>query len=73
MRSCRIKSMMKISLSVFFLFAWASVSHAQPTIYFEKLEDDLGTITQKDDRIDHVFEFENKGDKDLIIESLVPS
>ncbi len=64
--------MKKILLSLLILL-WASVSYAQPVIYFEKLEDDLGTITQKEDRVEHYFEFENRGDKDLVIEKLVPS
>lgn len=67
------KSMMKIFLAVFILLAAGGVSHAQPAVYFEKLEDDLGTITQKEDRVEHFFEFENRGDEDLLIEGLVPS
>jgi hypothetical protein len=65
--------MVRIFLSVFVLLAWASVSNAQSVVHFERLEDDLGIITQKEDRVDHVFEFENRGDKDLVIEGLVPS
>jgi hypothetical protein len=65
--------MVRVFLSVFVLLAWASISNAQPVVQFERLEDDLGIITQKGDRVDHVFEFENRGDKDLIIEGLVPS
>ena len=65
--------MKKTFLSVLILLAASAVSFAQPVIYFEKLEDDLGTITQKEDRVEHVFEFGNRGDKDLLIEKLVPS
>jgi hypothetical protein len=66
--------MMKIFLTVFILLAAGGISHAQqPAVYFEKLEDDLGTITQKEDRVEHIFEFENRGDGDLLIEGLVPS
>jgi hypothetical protein len=66
-------SMIKIFLAIFILLAANNISYAQPAIYFEKSEDDLGTITQKDDRVEHFFEFENKGDEDLLIGSLVPS
>ncbi|MFI5295922.1 MAG: hypothetical protein ACHQ0Y_12970 [Thermodesulfovibrionales bacterium] len=65
--------MKKIVLLVFILLAASAVSYAQPVIRFEKVEDDLGTITQKEDRVEHVFEFENRGDMDLLIEKLVPS
>ena len=69
----KYRSMMKIFLAVFIFLAAGGISHAQPAIYFEKLEDDLGTITQKEDRVEHVFNFENRGDVDLLIERLVPS
>ena len=65
--------MMKIFLAVFIFLIAGGISHAQPVVYFEKLEDDLGTITQKEDKVEHIFEIENKGDEDLRIESLVPS
>lgn len=64
---------MKAFLAVIFLLAASTVSYAQPSVYFEKLENDLGTINQREDRVEHVLEFENRGDKDLIIWSLVPS
>ena len=60
-------------MPVLILFIWAAGSNAQPVVYFEEPENDLGTITQKGDRVEHVFEFENKGDQDLVIEGLVPS
>jgi hypothetical protein len=65
--------MMRIFLSVCILLGAAAISHAQPSLYFEKLEVDLGTITQKEDRVDQVFELENRGDQDLLIEKLAPS
>ncbi len=65
--------MKKMFLSLFILLAASGVSFAQPVIYFERLEEDLGTITQKGDRVEHVFEFDNRGDQDLLIEKLVPS
>ena len=64
---------MKIFLAVFILLAASGISYAQPAVYFEELEDDLGTITQKEDRVEHIFEIENRGDEDLLIGSLVPS
>ncbi len=65
--------MKKVLAMVFILLAAGSVAYAQPSIYFEKPEYDLGAITQKEDKVEHVFEFENRGDKDLLIASLVPS
>jgi hypothetical protein len=65
--------MMRIFLSVCILLGAAAISYAQPSLYFEKLEVDLGTITQKEDRVDQAFELENRGDQDLLIENLAPS
>ena len=67
------KMFLSVFISVFILLVASVVSNAQPAIYFEKLEDDLGTITQKEDRVEHVFEFANRGDQELLIEKLVPS
>ena len=65
--------MIKLFLVLSILFSASAVSYAEPSLYFEKLEEDLGTIKQREDRVEHVLEFENRGDKDLIIWSLVPS
>jgi hypothetical protein len=64
---------MKIFLALFIFLSAGGISYAQPAVYFEKPEHDLGTITQKEDRVEHIFEIENRGDEDLLIGSLVPS
>jgi hypothetical protein len=38
----------------------------------DKPQHDFGTITQAD-KAEHVFEIENRGDSDLVIEKLAPS
>jgi Protein of unknown function (DUF1573) len=48
------------------------VSFAQPAISFGTLTYDFGTVGNKD-RIEHVFRFKNRGDRDLVIEKLAPS
>lgn len=55
-----------------FLFLVPAVSYAQPSIVFDTENFDFGTVTQVD-TIEHVFEFTNTGDKELIIDKLVPS
>ncbi len=65
--------MKTIFLSALILLASDVIAYAKPVAYFESLEDDLGTVTQKEDRVRHVFNFENRGDADLLIEKLVPS
>ncbi len=65
--------MTKMFISLFIFLAAIGISYAQPVLYFERLEEDLGTITQRGDRVEHVFEFANRGDQDLVVEKLVPS
>ena len=56
--------------ALFFLFP--AISYAQPSIVFDTEIYDFGTVTQSD-TIEHTFEFTNTGDKELIIEKLIPS
>jgi hypothetical protein len=63
--------MKKIILLVF-LFLFPAISYAQPSIAFDEENYDFGTMPQRDS-IEHTFEFTNTGDKELIIEKLVPS
>jgi P pilus assembly chaperone PapD len=64
--------MAKTFFTVLFLFLIATSSHAAPSIRIDKPQHDFGTITQAD-KAEHVFEIENRGDSDLVIEKLAPS
>jgi len=64
--------MAKTFFPVLFLLAIATSSYATSSLRIDKPQHDFGTITQED-RAEHVFEIENRGDSDLVIEKLVPS
>ncbi|MEJ2695356.1 MAG: hypothetical protein P8013_01785 [Candidatus Sulfobium sp.] len=64
--------MAKRVILVCFLVLVPAVSFAQPEISFRSLTYDFGIVFGKD-RVEHVFSFLNKGDRDLIIKKLVPS
>jgi hypothetical protein len=63
--------MRKIVL-IAFLLLFPAISHAQPSIAFDAETHDFGTVTAGE-TIEHVFQVRNAGDKELIIEKLVPS
>jgi len=65
-------SMRKIVLLLAFLLLFPAISHAQPSIAFDAETHDFGTVTAGE-TIEHVFQVRNAGDKELIIEKLVPS
>jgi len=48
------------------------LSYAQPSIVFDSEEHDFGTVAPVD-TIDHVFEFTNTGDQDLVIQKISSS
>jgi hypothetical protein len=50
----------------------ASYSYAQPAISFSQLNFDFTSIGQND-QVEHVFEFANAGDQELVIEKLQAS
>ena len=56
-------------LSLYCLLLIASSSYAQPAISFSQLNFDFATIGQED-QVEHVFEFTNTGDQELVIEKL---
>jgi len=58
-----------VILPLFFLFFMASFSYAQPAISFHQLAYDFAAIGQED-QVEHVFEFANTGDQELVIEKL---
>lgn len=62
--------MKKLVLILFLLLP--VVSYAQPSIVFESETYDFGQV-QQGVELEHVFEFENAGTEDLLIEKLAPS
>ena len=56
-------------LPVVLLLFLASFSYAQPAIRFDQLDYDFATIGQED-QVEHVFEFANAGDQELVIDRL---
>jgi len=58
-----------IILTIFLLLFIASFSYAQPAISFNQLNYDFATIGQED-QVEHVFEFTNIGDQELVIDKL---
>jgi len=57
--------MKKIILIICIIFVPA-LCYSQPAITFNELSHDFGIVSQKD-RIEHIFEFTNKGNQDLVI------
>lgn len=49
-----------------------ALSFSQPSVHFKRVIHDFGTV-EPDDAIQHLFEFSNAGDQDLIIEKIAPS
>ncbi len=54
----------------FSLLLTYSFSYAQPVVRFIQLDQDFGTVSDMD-TIEHVFEFSNAGDSDLVVEKVV--
>jgi hypothetical protein len=63
--------MRKIMLLVFLLL-FPAISYAQPSVAFDAETYDFGLVTAGE-TIEHVFQVRNAGDKELIIEKLIPS
>jgi hypothetical protein len=63
--------MKKTVLSFFFLFLPA-ICYAQPSIVFDTQYHDFGTVNPGD-TIEYTFDFTNAGDRELVVEKLVPS
>jgi len=64
--------MRKIVLLLALLFLFPAIAHAQPSIIFDEEIHDFGTVTAGE-TIEHAFQIRNAGDRELIIEKLVPS
>jgi hypothetical protein len=63
---------MKKSMLFFFFILIPAMCCAQPSITFDSEEHDFGTVAPVD-TIQHVFEFTNTGDQDLLIQKLSSS
>lgn len=62
--------MQKILFAAIFIFLTQSLSYAEPVTRFTSVDYDFGTISEGD-KTEHVFEFSNTGDTDLLIEKVV--
>lgn len=62
--------MKRLALAAIFVLFAQAISYAQPVARFVEVDKDLGAVSDMD-KIEHVFEFSNTGDKDLIIEKVV--
>ena len=62
--------MKRIVFIAFFIFLTQSLSNAQPVANFTEVDYDFGNVSEGD-MTEHVFEFSNTGDTDLLIEKVV--
>jgi hypothetical protein len=61
--------MKRIAMSLLFLLIVPALAYAQPSILFHDVAYDFGTVSQGD-KIEHLFEFVNDGDAELVIEKV---
>ena len=64
--------MKTLTLLPFLLLFIASFSYAQPAISFRQPNYDFATIGQED-HLEHIFEFANTGDQELVLDKLLAS
>jgi len=64
--------MKRIIFLMTIILLFPALSYAQPSAVFDSEEHDFGTLAPVD-AIEHVFEFTNTGDQDLIIQKLSSS
>jgi hypothetical protein len=65
-------SSMKKIVFLVWLFLIPAISFAEPSIAFDDEMKDFGKVTAGD-ILEHGFEVKNTGDKELIIEKVIPS
>lgn len=63
---------LRVCLTILFLSLAGSICCAQPSIQFKQTEHDFGDVADED-KVVHVFEFTNDGDKELEIEKTIAS
>ena len=64
--------MKRMTMSLLLLFIVPAFAYAQPSILFHDVTYDSGTVNQGD-KIEHVFDFVNDGDAELVIEKVTGS
>jgi|OpeIllAssembly_1097287.scaffolds.fasta_scaffold195541_1 cytochrome c5 len=62
--------MKKFIIAAIIVFLTQSISHAQPVTKFTQVDFDFGNVSEGD-KTEHVFEFSNTGDHDLLIDKVV--
>jgi hypothetical protein len=67
-----IGNMKNIIFAAIFLLLTQSLSYAQPVSRFSQVEFDFGDVSGSE-KFEHVFEFSNAGEDDLLIEKVVAS
>jgi hypothetical protein len=65
--------MKRISLPILFLLLLPGLSYGAPAIDFGSISHDFGVVGGGEKTVRHVFDFSNRGDRDLIIEKLSAS
>ncbi len=61
--------MKRITASLLFILIVPALAYAQPSILFQAVNYDFGMVNQGD-KIEHLFEFVNDGDAELVIEKV---
>jgi hypothetical protein len=64
--------MKRVMFLLMIILLLPAFSYAQPAITFDSEEHDFRTLAPVDS-VEHVFEFSNTGDQDLVIQKLSPS
>ncbi|MHB8883134.1 MAG: DUF1573 domain-containing protein [Thermodesulfovibrionales bacterium] len=64
--------MKKLNVLALFILFLPSVLYAQPVVSFTELSYNFGTVVQAQ-KAEHLFEFVNKGDHELVIEKVSSS
>ncbi len=61
-----------VLILIIFMLSIPSVSFSSPSISFDVLRYDFGIVSQ-DEKVEYIFEFVNKGDRELVIDKLSAS
>jgi hypothetical protein len=64
--------MIKKIIALFFFSMVPTMACAQSAIHFHDVTYDFGMV-RRDDKMEHVFEFVNNGDADLVVEKVSAS
>lgn len=64
--------MRKLGITLFLVLCFPVYSFAAPAISFTELSHDFGMV-DRGQKLEHVFDFSNKGDQELVIEKVSSS